>query len=262
MTLKSKNEEITPMAVLYSLKRADIFKGLDDAQLTKIQAGCQEIEYQSGSRLFSEGEKSDRVWIVSDGQVDLRFDLPGRSSTEENTIFSITPGNTLGWSSFIPPYQYKLSAYCATRTCKILQILNEFLLNLFEKDTRMGFIVISNVTGIASAHFHQLQDSAAGSPASKITVTVHMATCGIAAGARPVMTALMDEIYDSKRQDIRVRSAGCIGKCPSEPNVTVEIDGQEAVVYQKMTPDKIRDVFNKHILKGEVQEAYRLKIED
>ena len=247
------------MAMLDLLRRADIFKGLSDDQLTKIQAGCKEIEYQSGSRLFAEGEKSDRVWIVSDGQVDLRFDLPGRSSSEENTIFSITAGNTLGWSSFIPPYQYKLSAYCATRTCKIVQVLNEFLLNLFEKDARMGFLVVTNVTGIASDHFDQLQKSAAGSPASKIAITVHMATCGIAAGARTVMTALMDEIYDSKRQDIKVKSSGCIGECNSEPNVTVEIGGQEAVVYQKMTPDKIRQVYNKHILKGEVQEDYRLK---
>ena len=250
------------MAMLDLLKRADIFKGFSDDQLAKIQAGCQEIEYHSGSRLFAEGEKSDRVWIVSEGRVDLRFDLPGRPSSEQNTIFSITPGNTLGWSSFIPPYQYKLSAYCATRTCKIVQVLHEFLLNLFEKDARMGFRVISNLTAIASAHFDRLQKSADGSPASKITITVHMATCGIAAGARPVMTALMDEIYDSKRQDIEVKSSGCIGECHSEPNVTVEIGGEEAVVYQKMTPDKIRQVFNKHILKGEVQETYQLKIED
>jgi NADP-reducing hydrogenase subunit HndB len=85
-----------------------------------------------------------------------------------------------------------------------------------------------------------------------------MATCGIAAGARPVMTALMEKIYDSGRQDIEVKSSGCIGKCPSEPNVTVEIGGQDPVVYQKMTPDKIRQVFEKHILKGEIQEKYRL----
>jgi NADP-reducing hydrogenase subunit HndB len=250
------------MAMLDLLKRADIFKGLRDDQLAEIEAGCKEIEYQSGSRLFAEGEKSDRVWIVSEGQVDLRFDLPGRSSSEENTILSITPGNALGWSSFIPPHKYKLSAYCATRTCKIVQILREFLLDLFEKDARMGFTVISNLTGIASAHFHQLQNSVGRSPASKITITVHMATCGIAAGARPVMTALMDEIYDSKRQDIEVKSSGCIGECHSEPNVTVKIGGEEAVVYQKMTPDKMRQVFRKHILKGEVQEAYRLKIEN
>jgi NADP-reducing hydrogenase subunit HndB len=246
------------MAVIKFLKSVGIFKGLSDDQLDKIQAGCREIEYQIGTRLFGEGEKSDRIWIVISGKVDLRFELPGRSSSEENTIFTITTGNTLGWSSFVPPYQYKLSAYCATRTCKILQIENEFLLNLFEKNAQMGFLVISNLTGIASSHFHQLQNSAVGTPTSSITVTVHMATCGIAAGARQIMTALMDEIYDSGRQDIRVKSSGCIGKCPSEPNVTVEITGEESVVYQKMTPDKMRQVFQKHILKGEVQSDFVL----
>jgi NADP-reducing hydrogenase subunit HndB len=85
-----------------------------------------------------------------------------------------------------------------------------------------------------------------------------MATCGIAAGARPVMTALMEAIYDSGRQDIDVKSSGCIGKCPSEPNVTIEIGGQEPVVYQKMTPDKIRQVFEKHILQGDVQTDFVL----
>jgi NADP-reducing hydrogenase subunit HndB len=257
-----KTQGDRPMADIKFLKSVDIFKGLSEDQLKEIQAGCREIEFQIGSKLFAEGDKSDRIWIVVSGQVDLRFELPGRTSTEENTIFSITTGNTLGWSSFVPPFQYKLSAYCATRTCKMLQIENEFLTNLFEKDTQMGFLVVSNLTGVASSHFHRLQNSAAGAPTSSITVTVHMATCGIAAGARQIMTALMDEIYDSGRQDIRVKSSGCIGKCPSEPNVTIEITGEESVLYQKMTPDKMRQVFKKHVLKGEVQEDYRLNIED
>jgi NADP-reducing hydrogenase subunit HndB len=246
------------MTLLYFLKSVDIFKGLNDSQLTQIQQGCREKEYHSGNRLFAEGETADRVWIVMNGQVDLRFDLPGRSTSEENTIFSITTANTLGWSSFVPPYQYKLSAYCATRMCKILQIDKEFLFNLFEKDLRMGFLVISNLAGVASMHFHQLQNSATGPPSSAITITVHMATCGIAAGAREVMTALMEEIYNSGRQDIRVKSSGCIGKCPTEPNVTVEIGGEKPVVYQKMTPQKICQVFSRHILKGEVQNDFVL----
>jgi NADP-reducing hydrogenase subunit HndB len=74
------------------------------------------------------------------------------------------------------------------------------------------------------------------------------------------MAALMEEIYESGRQDIIVKSSGCLGKCPSEPNVTIEIGGQEPVVYQKMTPDKIRQVFKKHILKGEVQTDFVLTV--
>jgi len=246
------------MVVLKFLKSVDIFKGLGDDQLKKIEKGCQEKEYHIGNRLFAEGEDSDRLWIVADGQVDLRFDLPGREASAKNTIFSITTAQTLGWSSFVPPKKYKLSAYCASRTCKIIQIENGFLLGLFEKDARMGYRVITNLTGVASMHFHQLQNSATGPPVAGIKVTVHLATCGIAAGARPVMTALMEELYDSGRQDIKVESGGCIGKCGSEPNVTVEIDGEETIIYQKMTPEKIRQVFREHLLKGQVQEKYKL----
>jgi len=246
------------MILLYFLKKVDIFKELDDVQLEQISAGCREKEYQINHRLFTEGENADRVWVVMDGQVDLRFDLPGRPTSEENTIFSITAGNTLGWSSFVLPFQYKLSAYCATQSCKILQIDKEFLLGLFEKDNRMGYRVISNLTGVASTHFHRLQNSATGPPAAQVKVIVHMATCGIAAGARELMTAAVEELSQADRQDIKVVTSGCIGRCESEPNVTVEISGEETVVYQKMTPDKFRQVFKQHILGGEIQDAFRL----
>jgi NADP-reducing hydrogenase subunit HndB len=240
------------------LKRTDIFAGLNDEQLNQIMAACHEKGYESGQRLFAEGDNSDRVWTVMEGQVDLRFDLPGRPTSEENTIFSITEGNSLGWSSFVPPFKYKLSAYCATRNCKMLQVKKEYLLNFFEKDVRMGYQVISNLTGVASTHFHQLQNSATGPPVVKVKITVHLATCGIAAGAREVMNALVEEISQANRPDIQVGTSGCIGRCESEPNVTVEIGGEDPIVYQKMTSEKIRQVFKEHVLAGQVQEMFRL----
>lgn len=246
------------MVLDYFLKKVDIFKGLDDDQLKQIAEGCDEKEYQSGGRLFEEGENADSVWIVMEGQVDLRFDLPGRTTTEENTIFSITAGNSLGWSSFVPPFQYKLSAYCATRSCKILLIKKEFLTDLFEKDNTMGYRVISNLTGVASMHFHRLQTSTIGPPVARVKITVHMATCGIAAGARDIMNTLVKELAQIDRQDIKLVTSGCIGKCTSEPNVTVEIGSEDTVVYQKLTPEKISRIFKKHILEGEVQEEFRL----
>ena len=92
-----------------------------------------------------------------------------------------------------------------------------------------------------------------------VTVTVHMGTCGIAAGAREVMQTLMQEFANTDRQDIRVLAAGCLGHCASEPNVTVASRGAEPVAYQKMDPEKIRQVFQRHVLAGEVQNDYRLR---
>lgn len=91
-----------------------------------------------------------------------------------------------------------------------------------------------------------------------VKVTVHMGTCGIAAGAREVMDALLEELAESDRDDIRVVNSGCMGMCSSEPNVTVEMVGQEPVIYQHMDRNKMRQVFRRHIMHGEVQTDFAL----
>ena len=93
---------------------------------------------------------------------------------------------------------------------------------------------------------------------AKIKITVHMGTCGIAAGAREVMTAVMEEMAEADRSDIRLVNSGCIGMCSSEPNVTVEVEGQEPIVYQLMDANKVRQVFRRHVLLGEVQTDFAL----
>ena len=241
------------------LEKVDIFKGFSQEQLRAAGKGAQEKQFLFEEKLFAEGEDADRIWLVADGQVHLRFDLPGRPTSEQNTIFAISAEQTLGWSSFVPPFKYALSAYSATKTCRVLQIKKDHLLECFADDPRMGLVFMTNVATIASQHFDQLQESATVSAVSKVKITVHMSTCGIAAGARQVMTALVEEISGANRQDIEVVSAGCIGHCKNEPNVTIEIGGSEPVIYQKMNPEKMRQVFKEHILDGVVQEEYVLK---
>jgi CRP-like cAMP-binding protein len=180
------------MGGLIFLEKIDIFKGFNKGQLNAVNKGAQKKEYFYGDRLFAEGEDADRIWLVVEGQVDLRFDLPGRQTSEENTVFSITVAQTLGWSSFVPPFKYALSAYSATKSCKILQVTKDHLLQCFEEDPHMGLMFMTNVAAVASMHFDQLQESATVSPVAKVKITVHMATCGIAAGAREVMSALME----------------------------------------------------------------------
>ncbi len=93
---------------------------------------------------------------------------------------------------------------------------------------------------------------------SGITITVHMGTCGIAAGAREVMNTLMEELAESGRSDIRVVASSCLGMCSSEPNVTVDVNDQESVVYKDMDSNKMRQVYKQHILKGNVQSDFAL----
>jgi NADP-reducing hydrogenase subunit HndB len=91
-----------------------------------------------------------------------------------------------------------------------------------------------------------------------VKITVHMGTCGIAAGAKDVMEALTEELEASGRKDIRVVGSGCMGMCSSEPNVTVEMLGKEGVLYKHMDKNKMRQVFKRHVLLGEVQTEFAL----
>ena len=85
---------------------------------------------------------------------------------------------------------------------------------------------------------------------SKIRVVVGMATCGIAAGARPVLNAFVDEIAKRDVKGVSVQQTGWIGMCQYGPIVEVTEPGKEKVTYVKMTPEKAVRVVNDHIVNG------------
>ena len=68
----------------------------------------------------------------------------------------------------------------------------------------------------------------------------------------------MEEMALSDRPEIEVKSGGCIGNCETHPNVTVEIEGEDPVIYQNMNADKMRQVFKEHLVNGKVQTDYVL----
>ncbi|CAB1059907.1 hypothetical protein D1BOALGB6SA_4672 [Olavius sp. associated proteobacterium Delta 1] len=246
------------MTSLDFLRSVEVFKGLIDSQLTGFKDHCREMEFRQNEKLFSEGDEASCLWIVNEGRVDLRFDLPDRSTSTKNTISSISKFMTFGWSSLVAPHKYRLSAYCATTSCKVIQIEREQLVEIFKRDSKTGYRVMSNLVEIIGQRFRQLQDSASKPSYANTKITVHLATCGIIAGAREVMNALVEELAIADRPEIEVKSGGCIGNCDTHPNLTVEIEGEDPVVYQKMNAEKLRRVFKQHILMGEVQTDYVL----
>ena len=92
----------------------------------------------------------------------------------------------------------------------------------------------------------------------RVKVTVHMGTCGIASGAKEVMDALMREIEEAGVTDVAVTTSGCMGLCSREPLVTVEVVNREPIKYEYMNPNKMRQVFKRHILEGEIQTPFVL----
>lgn len=83
-------------------------------------------------------------------------------------------------------------------------------------------------------------------------VVVGMATCGIAAGARPVMSKFVEEVAKRKLSDVVVSQTGCIGACRLEPMVEVYKPDQEKVTYVKVNPDMVDKIITEHIINDRV----------
>ena len=90
-------------------------------------------------------------------------------------------------------------------------------------------------------------------------VIVGMATCGIASGARPVLTTLSDAVLNNKLEKVTVTQTGCIGLCQYEPIVEVLEPGKEKVTYVKMNPEKALEVVEKHLIRGQVVMEYTIQ---
>jgi NADP-reducing hydrogenase subunit HndB len=95
---------------------------------------------------------------------------------------------------------------------------------------------------------------------ARAKVTIHMGTCGIAAGARKILTALLEAIEKEKLKDIIVTTSGCAGLCSSEPMATLEITGEPPIKYVNLTPEKIENILKEHIINGNIVKKYALAI--
>jgi NADP-reducing hydrogenase subunit HndB len=96
--------------------------------------------------------------------------------------------------------------------------------------------------------------------AGRAKVTVHMGTCGIAAGARTIMTAFLREIEKNNVTDVIVTTSACAGLCSREPMATIELKGQAPVKYVDLTEEKVYKIFKEHVLNGRFVQEHALSI--
>jgi CRP-like cAMP-binding protein len=151
-----------------SLQKVEAFKDLTPMQLSLAGSLCEEGFFHQEERLFTEGDEATHLWLVVDGKVDLRFELPDRRpSTTEQTISSVKVkdqnpvAQVLGWSCFVPPHKMRLSAFCVSPSCRVIRIPKEKLMDAFEKDPLAGFRFMSYMIKVVGYRFHQFQDAVA-----------------------------------------------------------------------------------------------------
>jgi signal-transduction protein with cAMP-binding, CBS, and nucleotidyltransferase domain len=156
------------MVTLDFLENVEVFQELNDNQLIEIQKCCQMVEFSRGDKIFGTGEEPQYLWVVMEGQVTLHWEVPGRSALPEPTISRLSETMTFGWSSLVPPYKYRLSAYCATRVCKVIKIERGALTDLFNQDAEIGYKVMNKLLSVVGSRFLNLQEEVAKQRGSDI----------------------------------------------------------------------------------------------
>jgi NADP-reducing hydrogenase subunit HndB len=122
----------------------------------------------------------------------------------------------------------------------------------------MGKISIEDLAKIREKTRYQ---STLRQGAARVRINVHMGTCGIAAGAREILTSVMKEIESRELLDVIVTNSGCAGLCSQEPMMTVEVANEPAPVkYVLMTPEKVKKIIDAHLLKGQIVKEYALAV--
>ena len=136
----------------------DMFTGLEESEFQAlIDIGTWE-KHEEGEKIFSEGQWAEDFYIMTQGQVELRFELSTKADWEETTVSTIIPGHSFGWSALTPPYRYTLSSYSVGRECELIRFKNRDLVNLFEQSPRIGYIFMRNLARVIGRRFNDLED--------------------------------------------------------------------------------------------------------
>ena len=138
------------------LGACQLFENLDEANLTLIEDLAQRRELTKGERLFDLGSQADHVFVVLDGTMELCVPLSIHGAIREVVIASEGAGTTLGWSAFVKPYRFRLSARAATAASGA-SFERAGLLRLIDQDPSFGCVVLGRIAEIISQRLLTVQ---------------------------------------------------------------------------------------------------------
>lgn len=151
------------------LKGFTLFRGLDDSELSRLALLCRERTLNEGDRSFREGMRATEVHLCRSGKINIAVWVrePWNMTV---TVHAVEAGEVFGWSGLVAPYTYTASAECVERAQEIC-IKGADLLDFFEQNPRIGYVVMRNLTADISARLGQTRltlsmEMAAGKPTS------------------------------------------------------------------------------------------------
>ena len=148
------------MGIEKTLKRAEVFLGLDDSDLSKIAAlpSCREEAYQPEEVIFRAGNEAKYLYVLKGGQVDLLMEVPPKSKQPATQVVvdRITTGGFFGWSALVKPHFYIRSAICKEPS-EVVIISGVELMALFDKDYHIGYKVFQSLSHIIGARLRDIE---------------------------------------------------------------------------------------------------------
>jgi len=122
------------------LRRFPAFTRVLERSVRSVAVTCHEQRFEAGAEIFTEGEKAENLYFITEGEVDLTFESPqGRV-----VVDTLMPGDLMGWSMIVDPHTFTASAVARTE-CRLIAIDGEDLRQLFERDPSLGFYVMKQV---------------------------------------------------------------------------------------------------------------------
>jgi len=146
------------MINLEFLEKVDVFRKLNDDQLSAIQKCAEVIDFKKNDRIFEQGDVASYVWILLEGNVELRTEPGDQEGRADSSPAFLSEAQAFGWTCFVQPNRYRLSGYCASRLCKIIRLERDDLLAIFAQDVVVGFRVMNYLLKAVGKQFEQLQE--------------------------------------------------------------------------------------------------------
>ncbi len=133
-----------------------LFENLDEANLTLIEELAERRELTTGERLFDLGSEADHVFVILDGNVEICVPLSIHGAIREVAVASEGAGTMLGWSAFVKPYRFRLSARAAT-AASVASFERAGLLRLIDQDPTLGCVILGRIAEIISQRLLTVQ---------------------------------------------------------------------------------------------------------
>ena len=152
------------MSIEDTLKRAELFLGLDDADLLRIATlpSSHEVVFSPGEAIIRGGARASDLFVLREGEVDLVMAVPSEHLDEAHTVQvdRVTTGGCFGWSALVRPHFYVMSAVCR-RPSEVVNISGAELMALFEEEHSIGYRVFQSLSHIIGARLRDVEQALA-----------------------------------------------------------------------------------------------------